>query len=170
LCLPHRWARKKPGDSYAGNFVRPEFLTVIKEKRAFIVSWFQEAMAVGDFDGSDTEMLRPATSRTGLPPIASTKRISNSGDNLLKSSKRDKKKRTKKQSAVAQSDIDRTNNNSARNRRTDTIKYNRSTSKVYPKATLCPIDRSRYTEKTDFRSRPHQKHLWAVRVTPRHSN
>ena len=114
---------------------------VIKEKRAFVVSWFQEAMASGDFDGSDTETLRPATSRTWLPPIASTKRISDSGDNLLKSSKRGKKKRTKKQSAVAQSDIERTNDNSARKRQTVPEKDNRSTSKDRPKATLRPIDR-----------------------------
>ena len=105
---------------------------VIKEKRTFIVSWFQEAMASGDFDGSDTETLRPASSHTEVPKNTSTGRTSDSSDNSPQSRKRSKKKKAKMQLAVVQSDIERTNDS----RRTDLEKNSRRTSNEQTKATL----------------------------------
>jgi hypothetical protein len=74
---------------------------VIK-KKSFIVSWFQEAMASGDFDESDTETLQPAISHTRLPKNTSAGRTSDPSDNSPKSRKRSQKKKAKTQSAVAQ--------------------------------------------------------------------
>jgi len=105
---------------------------VIKEKRALIVSWFQEAMASGDFDGSDTETLRPASSHTEVPKNTSTGRTSDSSDNSPKPRKRSKKKKARTQSTVVQSDIERTNDS----RRTDLEKNSRRTSNEQTKATL----------------------------------
>ena len=89
--------------------------SVIKEKKFFIVSWFQEAMASNDFGESDTWTLEPATSHTGLPENTSAGRRSDSSDNSHKPRKQGKKKPVKKQLAVAQSDMERTNHNPAYN-------------------------------------------------------
>ena len=112
---------------------------VIKEKKSFIVSWFQEAMVSGDFDENDTETLRPAISHTGLPENIFVGRTLDSSDNSLKSKKQSKMEKAATQSAVGQCNIERTNGNPAHNGgRTDPEKDSRCTSKDQIKATLRP--------------------------------